>query len=234
MSRFITTITQRKENTPKDGISVALLSAGNGSRIKSYEPRSLLKIKGSYLLDHQIKTINASLESPEIITVVGCHANRVIKKVRGKSRFVENQIHETTNSSESLRLAFNNSTNFNFLFMHGDLHFNTKTLDVPFEKSFVIVDNQNRFKDSEVGLTKNQERLSILSYGLPEKWAQIAFVTGNEYEILRSIFNKYEAQDKKRLSFEIINTIIEMGGKFACYEPRGMKITEIDRIKDIK
>lgn len=234
MSRFITTITQRKENTPKDGISVALLSAGNGSRIKSYEPRSLLKIKGSYLLEHQIKTINASLESPEIITVVGCHANRVIKKVRGKSRFVENQIHETTNSSESLRLAFNNSTNFNFLFMHGDLHFNTKTLDVPFEKSFVIVDNQNRFKDSEVGLTKNQERLSILSYGLPEKWAQIAFVTGNEYEILRSIFNKYEAQDKKRLSFEIINTIIEMGGKFACYEPRGMKITEIDRIKDIK
>lgn len=234
MSRFITTITQRKENTPKDGISVALLSAGNGSRIKSYEPRSLLKIKGSYLLEHQIKTINASLESPEIITVVGCHANRVIKKVRGKSRFVENQIHETTNSSESLRLAFNNSTNFNFLFMHGDLHFNTKTLDVPFEKSFVIVDNQNRFKDSEVGLTKNQERLSILSYGLPEKWAQIAFVTGNEYEILRSIFNKYEAQDKKKLSFEIINTIIEMGGKFACYEPRGMKITEIDRIKDIK
>ena len=234
MSRFITTIIQRKENTPKDGISVALLSAGNGSRIKSYEPRSLLKIKGSYLLEHQIKTINASLESPEIITVVGCHANRVIKKVRGKSRFVENQIHETTNSSESLRLAFNNSTNFNFLFMHGDLHFNTKTLDVPFEKSFVIVDSQNRFKDSEVGLTKNQERLSILSYGLPEKWAQIAFVTGNEYEILRSIFNKYEAQDKKRLSFEIINTIIEMGGKFACYEPRGMKITEIDRIKDIK
>ena len=213
---------------------MALLSAGNGSRIKSYEPRSLLKIKGSYLLEHQIKTINASLESPEIITVVGCHANRVIKKVRGKSRFVENQIHETTNSSESLRLAFNNSTNFNFLFMHGDLHFNTKTLDVPFEKSFVIVDSQNRFKDSEVGLTKNQERLSILSYGLPETWAQIALVTGNEYEILRSIFNKYEAQDKKRLSFEIINTIIEMGGKFACYEPRGKKRTEIDRIKDIK
>jgi len=234
LSRFITTITQKKENTPKDGISVALLSAGNGSRIKSYEPRSLLKIKGSYLLEHQLKTINDSLESPEIITVVGCHANRIIKKVRGKSRFVENQIYENSNSSESLRLAFNNSTNLNFLFMHGDLHFNTKTLDVSFEKSFVIVDNQNRFKDSEVGLTKSQEKLSILSYGLPEKWAQIAFVTGHEYEILKSIFNKYEPQDKKKLSFEIINNIIEMGGKFCCYEPRGMKITEIDRIKDIK
>ena len=118
--------------------------------------------------------------------------------------------------------------------MHGDLHFNSKTLDVSFEKSFVIVDSQNRFKDSEVGITKNKERLSIISYGLPEKWAQIAFVTGQEYEILKNIFNKYEAQDKKRLSFEIINTIVEMGGKFACYEPSGMKITEIDRIRDIK
>ena len=234
MSRYITTITQRKENTPKNGISVALLSAGNGSRIKSYEPRSLLKIKGSYLLEHQIKTINASLDNPEIIAVVGCHANRVIKRIRGKSRFVENQIHENSNSSESLRLAFNNSTSLNFLFVHGDLHFNSKTLDVSFEKSFVIVDSQNRFKDSEVGITKNKERLSIISYGLPEKWAQIAFVTGQEYEILKNIFNKYEAQDKKRLSFEIINTIVEMGGKFACYEPSGMKITEIDRIRDIK
>ena len=82
MARFTTTITQKKENTPKDGISVAILSAGNGSRIKSYEPRSLLKIKGSYLLEHQIKTINASLENPEIITVVGCHATRVMKKTR--------------------------------------------------------------------------------------------------------------------------------------------------------
>lgn len=234
MPRFTTTITQKKENTPKDGISVALLSAGNGSRIKSYEPRSLLKIKGSYLLEHQIKAINASLDKPEIITVVGCHANRVIKRTRGKSRFVENQIHEISNSSESLRLAFNNSTNLNFLFIHGDLYFNPKTLDVSFEKSFVIVDSKNRFKDSEVGITKNKERLSILSYGLPEKWAQIAFVTGQEYQILKNIFNKYEDQDKKRLSFEIINRIVEMGGKFACYEPRGMKITEIDRIRDIK
>jgi choline kinase len=234
LPRFTTTITQKKENTPKDGISVALLSAGNGSRIKSYEPRSLLKIKGSYLLEHQIKAINASLDKPEIITVVGCHANRVIKRTRGKSRFVENQIHEISNSSESLRLAFNNSTNLNFLFIHGDLYFNPKTLDVSFEKSFVIVDSKNRFKDSEVGITKNKERLSILSYGLPEKWAQIAFVTGQEYQILKNIFNKYEDQDKKRLSFEIINRIVEMGGKFACYEPRGMKITEIDRIRDIK
>ena len=63
------------------------------------------------------------LKSPEIITVVGCNATKVIKKVRGNVRIVENQIYATTNTSESMRLAFNNSLKNNFLFMHGDLYF---------------------------------------------------------------------------------------------------------------
>ena len=234
MGRFVTTITQRKEVTPNDGICVAILSAGNGSRIKSYEPRSLLKIKGSYLLDHQIQTVGESFENPEIVNVVGCHANRVIKKSKNRTRIIENQLYDSSNSSESMRLAFNSTTNKNFLFMHGDLYFNTKTLDLDYGSSFVIIDTKNRFKDTEVGLNIYEDRLTAMSYGLPTKWAQIAFVTGNEYKILSNIFQKYEAQDKKRLSFEIINMIVEAGGQFKCYEPKGMNIKEIDRIKDIK
>tara|TARA_R100000008_G_scaffold47035_1_gene27793 strand:+ start:403 stop:1107 length:705 start_codon:yes stop_codon:yes gene_type:complete len=232
--RFVTSITNKKEATPKNGICVAILSAGNGSRIKSYEPRSLLKIKGRYLIDHQVDTLNECFEHPEIISVVGCHANRVIKKSKGRTRIIENQLYEESNSSESLRLAFNNSQCTNMLFMHGDLYFNEHTLRVPFDKSFVIIDTKQRFKDNEVGLTKHNGMLTTLSYGLPHKWAQIAFVTGNEYKILRQIFNKYECQDKKKLSFEIINMILEAGGNFLCHEPRNMTIKEIDRIKDIK
>ena len=234
MGRFVTSIKNKKEATPSNGICVAVLSAGNGSRIKSYEPRSLLKIKGSYLLDHQIDTISESFDNPEIINVVGCHANRVIKKCKKRIRIIENQLHEVSNSSESMRLAFNSTVNKNFLFMHGDLYFNTNTLDIDYSSSFVIIDTKNRFKDTEVGLSTYNGTLTMMSYGLPTKWAQICFVTGNEYKILSSIFQKYETQDKKKLSFEIINMIIEAGGEFRCYEPRGMNIKEIDRIKDIK
>jgi len=232
--RFVTSITRKKEATPKDGVCVAILSAGNGSRIKSYEPRSLLKIKGEYLLHHQIDVLNQCFEHPEIITVVGCHANRVIKKSKTKTRIIENQLHEESNSSESLRLAFNNTQCNNVLFLHGDLYFNEHTFNVSFDKSFVIVDTKARFKDNEVGATIHQDMLTTLSYGLPVKWAQIAFITGNEYRILNNIFHKYEPQDKKKLSFEVINMILAAGGKFSCYEPRDMSIKEIDRIKDIR
>jgi choline kinase len=235
MTRFITNITKtpRRKARDKRGITVAILSAGTGSRIKSYEPRSLLKIGNDLLVEHQISTIKDCFDSPEIINVVGCHANKVIKKTKGKTRIVENQLHDSSNSSESLRLAFNNTMNENILFMHGDLYFNKHTLDVDYDKSFVILDTKNQIKETEVGVTVTDDKLSIMSYGLSIKWAQIAYFTGKEYKILKAIFQKYENQDKKKLSFEIINMVLAAGGHFVCHEPEKMSITEIDRIKDI-
>ena len=235
MSRFVTNITNKKDSLEQEDMAIAILSAGTGNRIRSYEPRSLLKIGNKCLIEHQINTIGQCFENPEIINVVGCHAKKVIKKIKGKLRIVENQLHETSNSSESLRLAFNNTTKENILFMHGDLYFNENTLkNLDYSKSFVIIDTKQQIKDNEVGVTIQDNRATILSYGLPTKWAQIAFIRGREHRMLKNIFAKYEDQDKKRLSFEIINMIISTGGKFVCHEPEQMSILEIDRIKDIR
>lgn len=235
MTRFTTSIKRKNiKSGDQDGISVAILSAGVGSKIRSYEPRSLLKIQNKNLIYHQIDTIKNFFNKPEIITVVGCHANKIIKKTRTKTHIVENQLYNETNSSESLRLAFNNAYNKNFMFIHGDILFNNRCLDVDYSKSFIIVDSNKMIKDHEVGITSVNDKLSIMSYGLPKKWAQIAFFTGQEYKILTNIFNKFEKKEKKKLSFEIINEIIERGGILHCYEPHGMQIKEIDRIKDIQ
>jgi choline kinase len=235
MSRFTTKITAADKSCHNmDDTTVAILGAGIGSRIKSYEPRSLIKIGAKTLLEHQISTICDCFESPEIITVVGCKAERVIKKIRGNVRIVENQLYETTNTSESIRLAFNNSLKNNFLFAHGDLYFNSQTLkNVDYSKSFVIIDNKNMIGAKEVGLTVCNGSATIFSYGLPTKWCQIAYVTGKEYKILKNIFNKFDSTHKKMLSFEILNKMISMGAAFKCHEPEGMSILEIDRIKDL-
>ena len=151
-TRFTTKITSttKSHNNISDTV-IAILGAGIGSRIKSHEPRSLIKIGNKTLLEHQLCTLRECFETPEIIAVVGCKAEKVIKKIRGNVRIVENQIHETTNTSESIRLAFNNSLKGNFLFIHGDLYFNTSTLkNVDYSKSFVIVDNKKMIHDKEV------------------------------------------------------------------------------------
>lgn len=237
MSRFITNITANKKTKNKQNnidISVAILSAGIGSRIKSYEPRSMLKIGDKTLFEHQICTINKCFNNPEIIGVIGFDSQRIIKKINN-IRIIENQLYLNTNTSESLRLAFNNTNKNGFLFMHGDLLFNQSTLQgLDYSKSFIIVDTMKRMGSKEVGVTISpNKKASIFSYGLETKWCQIAYITGKELKIARNIFNRFEEHNKKMLSFEVLNRMIEVGASFCCYEPIDMEIIEIDRIKDI-
>jgi len=235
MSRFVRSITQVQTCNNQQDIAVAILSAGIGARIKSYEPRSMIRIGGKTLIEHQISTLQQCFESPEIIAVIGCGADKITKRIRGSVRIVENQIYTETNTSESMRLAFNNSTKNNFLFIHGDLYFNQETLsNLDYSKSFILVDDKNQFSEKEVGVTSNKDIATILSYGLPVKWAQIAYVTGREVDILKKIFHKFDEISKKNLSFEIINKMISMGASFHCYQPQKMSILEIDCIKDLK
>lgn len=232
MARNTTRI--RKKPIEEYNIAFGILSAGVGNKIKSYEPRALLKVSGKSIIDTQIETLCHFFEKPDIVVAVGTHANRVIKKVRDKVRIVENQLYLTSNSAESMRLVFNNSNAENFMFCHGDVLFNDSTLNVNYDKSFIIVDSKQMIKEQEVGVTQVNGRLSIMSYGLPCKWGQIAFFTGKEKKILKNIFQSFGHEHKKLLSFEIINKVVAAGGKFECYEPKKMKILEVDRIKDIK
>jgi choline kinase len=239
MSRFTVKITKtsgknKKKNKPN--FSIAILTAGVGARIKSYEPRSMLRIGDKTLIECQIEALKNLFHDTEIVGVVGFDAQRIIKKLNGKPiRIIENQMYETTNTSESLRLAFNNNIQESFMFIHGDLLFNSETFaDLDFSQSFILVDNQNRFDSKEVGVTvDNNNTANILSYGLNTKWCQIAYITGKELKIAKNLFNKFEEHDKKMLSFEVLNKMISMGACFKCHEPKNMKIIEIDRIKDI-
>lgn len=232
MNRSITTI-KAKSKDPK-GVSVVLLSAGAGLRIRSNEPRSLIKIKDKTLLSHQIKAIDKSLARYEIIGVFGVHLDKILRKINNKIRVVENQLHESTNNSESMRLGLNNCLYDSIIFIHGDIYFDCDLLkDANYNKSFLILDVNNDIDEKEVGVTVNKKHVSILSYGLKKKWCQICHVTGKELRIMKNIFSKFKDTDKKMLSFELLNKIIENGGSFNFYEKKDSHVVEIDCIKDI-
>lgn len=231
MNRSTTTI---KKSLYNDSISVVIVSAGVGSRIRSNEPRSLIKIKDDTLVNHQIQAITDTFKSYEIIGVFGTQIEKILKRVDNRIRVVENQLHNETNNSESMRLGLNNSIYDNVLFIHGDIYFKSKLLkSADYTKSFLVVDANEDMSEKEVGLTASGNKVSILSYGLEKKWCQMCFLTGKELKILKSIFLKFQESDKKMLSFEVINKIIENGGSFACHEKKGSHVVEIDCIKDI-
>ena len=230
MSRFIQKIKRGSLTT-----GVALLSAGLGNRIRSNEPRSLIKIGGKCLLDLQIEALSSMFSEPNILLGIGVESQKIIKRFTGRVRLIENQLYKTTGPFETLRLLVNSSTDDSLLIIHGDLYFNSNILDsADFSKSFIVSDTTGSILDREVGITSVNNKASILSYGLKDKWAQIAFLTGKELAILRNLCCKSNDDSKHLLTFEIINSIINKGGSFKVHKPDKTFIVEIDCMKDIK
>jgi len=229
MNRFI-------QKIKKDSITttVGVLSAGVGNRIKSNEPRSLLKIGSKILLEHQVSIIRNAFLNPEIIIGLGVEANKVIKKLSGGIRYVENQLYETTGSAETMRLVVNNSDSDSILFFHGDLYFPQSLLEnLDYSRSFVLA-SLSTMNDREVGLTKVKNKATIFSHGLDLKWCQIVYLCGKELKLLRQIFIKHSEETKKMLTFEALNLIINKGGNIKVIEPQNVSILEIDCMKDLK
>lgn len=183
MSRFIQKIKRGSLTT-----GVALLSAGLGNRIRSNEPRSLIKIGGKCLLELQLEALSSMFSEPNILVGIGVESQKIVKKFIGRVRLVENQLYKTTGPFETLRLLVNSSTDDSLLVIHGDLYFNSNILDgADFSKSFVVSDTTGSILEREVGITSVNNKASILSYGLKDKWAQMAFFTGRELATLRNL-----------------------------------------------
>ena len=159
MSRFIHKIKGVPKSSP-----IAILSAGVGSRIKSHEPRALLKVGETSLLEYQISLINQTFSNPEIIVGVGYEPWKIMKRVGQSVKFVENQLYETSGSFETLRLIVNNTKDDNIIFFHGDLYFRQEFFrNLDYSRSFVVCDNQGNMSDKEVGVTESRERATIFS-----------------------------------------------------------------------
>jgi CTP:phosphocholine cytidylyltransferase-like protein len=231
MSRFVRKI--KGKNYPQ--IQIVILAAGIGARTKSYEPRCLLKFNNKKtIVENQMDILGNIFNKAEISIVGGFGIDKIIRKIGKRARVIENQMYETTNSGESLKLAVNNSLLDNVLFLHGDLVISEELFSAAnVNQSFLLVDSSGKFEEKEVGVTVVDKKATVLSYNLPTKWCQIAFLAENELAILRRLFLKSDFNPKFMLTFEIINKIMENGGSFNCFDIGNSFIKEIDSLKDI-
>ena len=214
-------------------VSVIIPAAGLGNRMNSYGPKCLFPTsKGSTILTKIVSNVKKVYPHCEIIVAVGFDADKVIKATPKDVRIVENQLYDTTNMVESIRLSLNNSIYNDVIIINGDLIFNVFTLqNLTCGGSCVIVDSQKRFQKNEIGVTVVDNNAVHFSYGLPTKWAQIVYLTGKELKLFKEFCDNKE--NNKKYTFEILNMIIEAGGCIVTDEPKGMRITEIDSMKDL-
>jgi len=182
--------------------------------MRSYGPKSLISITPTVnVIQHQLEVIHSVFgKNCEIILVTGFGANKLMNSTPDHLIKIENEKYEETSVARSIGMGLRAATNDNVVIIYGDLVFNYETLKVPFgNRSAVIVDNAGGMNQSKIGCTySNKHRLELMLYDLPNKWAQIAYLTGEELQLFKSIV--WHPDKKTMYTFEVVNEIISKGG----------------------
>lgn len=213
-NRFIVPVKQNCINKNKDLISVVILAASAGYRMKGFGSRSLCTMYGgTTLLQHQINVIKRVFNNFELIIVSGFESDKLVKYKQSNVRFVENQLFDTTGEAEQLRLAINNITTDKLLLINGDTLFDGKSISEFKNMSSTLLYNNN--DTNEIGATVVNNYLTYLSYDLEEKWSGITYLTNKELEITKKIINNRDLN--KLFMFEIINKVIDKNVKINAF-----------------
>lgn len=207
-----------------------------GRRMKTYGPKALIDLGNGYnVLNWQLKLLKETCPHADFITVLGFDAHKIYKYIPDYVRVLDNPWYEETNIVKTLSIALRATITPRVVIVYGDLVFNRWTLGgFPPGFSYVISDNNNRMRNSEVGLTVVAEgNVTRFAYGLPIKWTQIVHLQGEELQMFRQLC--YNEINHKLFTFEILNTILDKGGHIinTCPYPSNMNIIEIDSSKDI-
>lgn len=227
-------ITANVFSPTKEPVSIVIPTANYRHRLKHAGVRSLVEVAPNVtLLDHQIKCIYTHFYNPEIILVTGYEEEKVKASLPTKSKIktVHNANWEQSNVFASLRLGMSVATHPRVLWIYGDLLFNHFMLRAPFSNySMVLIDRYGAMK-SNLGCIEHEQYAENFMYDIPNTWAQIAYFTGKELELLHTLSK--ETNNQSCYGFEALNHIIRQGGKFSVFSPKNGKITDLDDKEDL-
>jgi len=214
--------------------SIIIPAAGEGVRMKSYGPKPLIKITPNRtIIQHQLDIIAGMFGKYEVILVAGYEACRVMNQMPPDVVCVENEMYAETNVLRSIGMGLRAATTDSVLIVYGDLVFNTEALQYKFKDESTVIIAPSTMTDNEVGCTiSNDGIIENVMYDLPNKWAQIAYFTGRELQLLKNI--AWAEGKEKLFGFEALNFIIEHGGKLHAVMPTGIKVNDMDSSKDLK
>lgn len=232
MSRAIRNVAKLKTGNTGD-LTIIIPSAGEGTRMKTYGPKSLINIKPNItILDYQVKLLKEFFPTSTIILVNGYESVKVMNNAPQNIIHIENERYNTTNVVRSIGIGLRASITNRVMIIYGDLICNKETFNIVLDnESLLFVDKSNTMTENEVGCMIVDDIVEHLIYDLPQKWAQIIYITGKELKIFKDI--AYNPANENWLGFEAINAVIDKGGKFKVASPKNMKANDIDISKDI-
>ena len=235
INRYVTTA---KNSVKKEKLTVIILAAAPGKRMRGRGSKSLLLVdNNTTVLEKQIKTILRMYGDADIIIVTGFQENKVRNSLRWnyQVKFIYNPLYEQKGIVYSLALAMNASVPGNLLIMHGDLVFNAFALSgimsTPLSK--ILIDKTVAAKtDESIGAITCDNKVTNLSYGLPDKWGQMVYFFHGDLPKIENFIFDYDNYGQMLL-YEIINKGIDKDILFTPFSPSRTKLVEIKDVGDL-
>lgn len=168
---------------------------------------------GITYLENHILFIERNYSNIEWYMTIGCDADRIIKKAPNQIHLIENMNYKTTNEAEEVRLLLNASKAEHILFLLSYKLFNDNIKQLTLSgKSSVLISKEV----GEVGITYENDLAIHLSYGIYNEWLGQLYLGPKEIAITKDILKNRNYQNI--CLFELINIIIDKGGKIKVYE----------------
>lgn len=219
--------TVRRPKIIEEDISIIVLASNPSYRMKSYGPKSLIKInKNTTLLEYQFNVTKQKFPKSDFVVVTGPETDKIVRSKSREIRLIENQIYDSTNETEQVRLALNNIITNNALIIIGDIYFDFKTLlDIRCDQSSLIVDTSKMLSSNNVGITIIDKKATIMGFGIQPIWGQMIYLTERELKYFKLICDNRERA--KTYLFESINVLLQKYPLNITY-PLQMEIMKID------
>jgi choline kinase len=236
MTKALRNVGPAKRDPRHGNVTVIILSANIGRRMKAYGVRALFPIHGETpIIEFQLTNTKRVFPDCDVIVVTGFQEDKVRAYLQDKFsvRYVYNHDYEHSNVAHSLALGMRAALPSNLLLVNGDIVFNHHTLqgvNTQDSSCAVVVRNADMNRDV-VGVGANNGELSTLSYGLPDKWAQIAYVRMQDVHFIHDVLER--PQTRTWFMYEVLNVALKKGMKMKMYEPRNAYVGEVDRLLDI-
>jgi len=217
-------------------LSIIIPAAGIGKRMKSKGPKALLSVhNGMSILECQLRTILKVYPSADIVVVGGFEHQKIRQALWGKfpMRLVCNPNYEDTNTVHSIAIGLDATLPGPVMVIHGDLVFNTHTIQgLEGKASSLLVDQFGQLGKEEVGIGQQDGLVTSLSYALSTKWGQMAYLQGKELELFRNMV--FSPKNANLFLYEILNKIMNKHGKFVAHMPKDSKLIDVDHIDDLQ
>lgn len=211
---------------------IGVIIAGASRRPFFDEPRSLLSINNTNLINHQIKIINDLFHTPDIIFVGGYQIEKIQSSLTKPIRIGVNENYNNSSIIKTIQIGLNINILDSVLIIYGDMFFNHDIFDHLHTDTSSAIYSNKKNKKQEVGVVVNGNSIDNFSYNSKSKWAQILYLTGTELKKIKELCNKKE--NENLMGFEILNQMINQGGKLKAIETEAEFFIDIDTLEDYR